>query len=276
LSIDSIEYRNIGTSEPLRQGDIIEARNNKTDMWERTLVVITADCDFAHAKHEGNITCIPLLTADEYLLNAALPRLRDKLAEYPKGQLKDVLKRNLEISITDERLLDWVNSVEIETIRDTVQLEGDNFMVIQRCYTSLRSLFREYSSIDEALNGFVDAQVTANETVKREMAISRVQEAVRDAFRNTPVDAMFLSSISSGQGDGYFAHLRHVTQVKETDVALGFRYGNHRYQRISRLTDRFIHALVQQFALVFLRIGLPKEYEDTRDRIASMKVEDLR
>jgi hypothetical protein len=37
------------------------------------------------------------------------------------------------------------------------------------------------------------------------------------------------------------------------------------YRRISHLRDRYIHALVQRFALVFMAIGLPKEYEEIRD-----------
>lgn len=275
MPIESIEYRCVSAAEPLRQGDIIEARAGDVGEWERVLVVITADCDLAHSKHEGNVTCVPILTADEYLLNVIFPRLREKLAEFPKGLIKDVLQRNLGKTISDERLLDWVKSAEIEAIRDSVQLDGESFAAVERCHRSIRLLCREYSSVHESMTAFVDAQVTANEALRREKAVGRVRDAIREAFRNPPGDAMFLSAIADGLGDGYFVSLRHITQVVETDVALRFKYGNHRYQRISRLTDRFIHFLVQRFAMVFLPIGMPKEFEETRDLIALMKVEGL-
>ncbi len=51
----------------------------------------------------------------------------------------------------------------------------------------------------------------------------------------------------------------------EPTIALGPARRAMEYRRISRLEDRYTHALVQRFAMVFLSIGLPRDYEEMRD-----------
>ena len=88
VSDDFVEYCNISGLEPLRQGDVLESVDGKPSMWQRHLLVITADCDFAHSKHQGRVTCIPILTTDEYFLEMAVPRLRNRLVKKPSGDLQ--------------------------------------------------------------------------------------------------------------------------------------------------------------------------------------------
>lgn len=88
------EYREVRSTESLRQGDVLEAVDAKASMWNRHLFVITADCDFAHHQNQARVTCIPLLTADEYLLEMRVPRLRDRFARKMLKDLRAILNRS--------------------------------------------------------------------------------------------------------------------------------------------------------------------------------------
>lgn len=121
----------------------------------------------------------------------------------------------------------------------------------------------------------IEAQLQIPNSRSRSDLVASLQSAVKETFRRSPGDAIFLSSIGPGETEGYFGYLRHITQVWEPDVATHLSRFAHRYQRISRLSERFTHAVVQKFALVFLSIGLPTEYEANRDANAEYFVEGL-
>jgi hypothetical protein len=59
--------------------------------------------------------------------------------------------------------------------------------------------------------------------------------------------------------------LRHLELLWEPEIAVGPTRVEHRFRRIAHLQDRYTHAMVQRFALVFMSIGLPREYEEVRD-----------
>lgn len=101
------EFRTIGVADPLRQGDVIEATDMGASMWHRHLLVITADCDFAHAKHQGRVTCVPLLRAEEYLVEMRVPRIREQIAKQQLKGLREILSKAGAPIISDRRLREW-------------------------------------------------------------------------------------------------------------------------------------------------------------------------
>lgn len=259
------EYRDVGGSEPLRQGDVLEAVDATTSKWQRHLIVITADCDFAHQKNHGRVTCIPLLRADEYQLEMQLPRLRDKLAKKPLAELQNILKRTNGPNVSEHRLREWACEVDADTIIRTLRLNEVDAEAARPALKCLRMIGSPAKNLVDAARTLVEAQMCAVQAPTRENAVKAVRAPLRDSYARPPGDAFFLSSFAPTHNLGYFAYLRHLEQVWEPEIATGPARRDVKYRRIARLRDRFILALVQRFAMVFMSIGLPAEYEEMRD-----------
>lgn len=256
------EYQEISITDPLRQGDVLEATAPGASFWERHLLVLTADCDLALGKHRGRVTCVPLLTAPEYLLEMKVPVLRERAQSKLVTELRKVLPPGAP-NISDERLKLWPCEAESAEIIDALGLGGKAADTAKAALESMRLISKETLSLDEAIDALVESQASAPNAKKRETIVSSVVDALRSPYSTPPGDALFLSSIAPEHVLGYFAYLRHLEQIEERDIAIG-PSRTASYRRIARLRDRYTHALVQQFALVFMSIGLPPVYEEMR------------
>jgi hypothetical protein len=270
VSESFVEYRHISVSDPLRQGDVLESVDSDTSMWQRHLLVITADCDFVHSKHRGRVTCVPILTKDEYLLEMAIPHLRDKLVKKPLGEFQKILKRSGSLNVTDQRVRAWVCEQDDDTITASLGVDGEDRDAAVRAMCSIRLIDSSAATLEAATNALVEAQLRSTQPPKRSNAINNVLAPLRESFSHPPGDALFLSAVAPAHEMGYYVYLRHLEQIWEPQISTGPTHHEVKYRRISRLQDRFIHALVQRFAMVFMSIGLPREYEDTRDMHADM------
>jgi len=264
------EYRTVGVTDDLRQGDVIEATDIEATMWHRHLLVITADCDFAHAKNQGRVTCVPLLRAEEYLAEMRIPRIREQIAKQQLKGLREILSNAGAPSISDHRLREWPSEEEPEAIVTGLGLKQGEAQKATAALTAVRMLNAPITDLKGALELLVDAQLAGINPPKRENATKNLVRNLRETYAQPPGDALFLSAIGPGINEGYFAYLRHIEQVSESDISLGSTRRAVQYRRISRLQDRFIHALVQRFAMVFMSIGLPDEYEEQRDFYSEM------
>lgn len=79
---------------PLRQGDVIESTNADATPWTRFLLVITADCDLANTKNAGRVTCVPLLGAEDYLVEFHFPERQNAISDRHVREFNDELRRN--------------------------------------------------------------------------------------------------------------------------------------------------------------------------------------
>jgi hypothetical protein len=270
VQASSVEYRNVSVSEPLRQGDVLEAVDATASMWRRHLFVITADCDFAHHKHQGRVTCIPLLTADEYHLEMRFPRLRDNLVKKPLTELQNILKRTEGPNVSEQRLRTWARTADADTIITSLSLESTDAEAARRALECLRMIDSHVDNLDAAASALIEAQMCGPQPPKLENAVRNVVSPLREAYARPPGDAFFLSAFAPEHDVGYFAYLRHLEQVWEPEIATGPAHREVSYRRIARLQDRFIHALILRFAMVFMSIGLPSEYEEMRDLHAEL------
>lgn len=259
-----MEYRTVSGTEPLRQGDVLEAVE-AAPIWSRHLFVLTADCDFAHSKHQGRVTCIPFLTAEEYLLELHLPRLRERLLKKPITEFRSALAKINGPEITDDRLRQWVLEEPIEAIIATLEVSGSIADDLEIALESMRHLLQPCSSLDAAVKALIEAQMASASPPSRANATKKVRAAVRDAYVQPPGDAIFISAFAPANDSGYFAYFRHLEQVWEERIAVTPGLRSVDYRRVARLKDRYTHALVQRFAMVFMPIGLPDEYEEMRD-----------
>jgi hypothetical protein len=258
------EYQETSVTDPLRQGDVLESVDPEVSCWQRHLLVLTADCDLAHAKHRGRVTCVPLLTAQEYLLEMKIPILREKAVAKFVSELRNVLPADRS-TISDERLKAWPCETDHEEIISSLGLSGSQAGTAKTVLASIRLVSQDAVTLDDAVKALIEAQADAPNAQKRDKIVAAVVHALKSSYSQPPGDALFLSSIAPGNEFGYFAYLRHLEQVLENEIAIGPARTAVRYRRVSHLQDRYTHALVQRFALVFMSIGLPPAYEEMRE-----------
>lgn len=254
---------------------MLESSDSAATMWDRHLLVVTADCDFAFGKNQGRVTCIPLLTAKEYLGEFVLPRHEEKARSKLTQEAKRHFTKAGFPSISDQRITEWLHEESIAGIIDAANIPPGDHASLSRLLTALQKICMRGPNETIKFSDVIEAQLQIPNSRSRSDLVASLQSAVKETFRRSPGDAIFLSSIGPGETEGYFGYLRHITQVWEPDVATHLSRFAHRYQRISRLSERFTHAVVQKFALVFLSIGLPTEYEANRDANAEYFVEGL-
>lgn len=264
------EYLEVSVTDPLRQGDVLEAVDVEASMWQRHLLVITADCDFAYAKHQGRVTCVPLLAAEEYLLEMQIPKLRERLAKQPLKEMRRILSQPGVPHISDQRLREWAIEETPADIVMRLELKQADAKEAMAALEAIRMIDTPTPTFKEAVDSLVEAQLVGASPPKRETAVKRVVNGLQEAYARPPGDALFLTAIAPGHDGGYFAYLRHIEQVREPEISLGPSRREARYRRVSRMRERFAHAIVQRFAMVFMSIGLPKQYEDLRDLYSEM------
>lgn len=265
MSHPFVEYRDVTVTDPLRQGDVIEAVDADMSKWQRHLLVITADCDFANAKHQGRVTCVPLLTADEYLMEFQIPRVRDRVVSKMVSALQTLLAKTDGPSISQDRLSEWPTEQEPSGIVAALGLVGSHADDAAKLLSAIRTATQLPADLDGAVARLVEAQIQIPNGKKATTAQREVTEALQSHYAKPPGDALFLSAVAPTLDVGYFVYLRHLEQVMESEIAIGPTRAPAAYRRLARLQDRFIHAVSQQFAMVYMTIGLPREYEEIRD-----------
>lgn len=263
------EYRDAGSTGPLRQGDVIEAVQPGTK-WNRLLLVITADCDFAFDKHQGRVTCVPLLSQQDYLLELHLPRLRMRHSVKPIRELQAIVHQATGATVTDERMLEWCNEVTPDQLLSELSLDEIKAAHGRLAIESIQLLSKTVETVPEALEMIVASQLSSSNPPSISNARRAARDSIRAIYTSTPGDAMFLSAVGPSYDQGYFAYLRHLEQVWEPQVGTGPTRRQLSHRRVARLQDRYLHALVQRFAMVFMAIGLPSEYESMRDLHADL------
>lgn len=268
------EYRTVAISEPLRQGDVLERVSDDASSWNRHLLVITADCDFANDKHHGRVTCVPLLTKDEYILNLILPKIREATLLKLIEKARALLEAMQTVNISPERLRDWPNEQSTEEILNLLAIPDGSRLELSQVFDSIRHLFVDSSELQDAIKKIVAGQFLFSN--KKEGSIRKdISSRLQSAFRQPPGDALFLSALADGYDYGYFVYLRHLEQVWEQEIALGPSRVDSKYRRLSRIQETYTHALAQRFALVFMSIGLPDDYEEMRDLHSEMLAQEI-
>ena len=260
-----VEYCEVGVADPLRQGDVLESVDVEASMWRRHLIVLTADCDFAYAKHQGRVTCVPLLAAEEYLSEMQIPKIRERLVKGPLKEMRNILSTSGGPDISERRLRDWASEEAPADIVMRLELKEGTAQDATAALEAIRMIDAPAQNLKQGVDSLVGAQLVGASPPKREIAVKKVVTGLREAYARPPGDALFLTAIGPGHEGGYFAYLRHIEQILEPEISLGPSRREVRYRRISRMCDRFAYALIQRFAMVFMSIGLPKQYEDLRD-----------
>lgn len=264
------EHRVVSVSEPLRQGDVLERASEEATPWNRNLLVITADCDFAHGKHQGRVTCVPLLTKEEYLLELQMPRIREQVKAKLLKACRDSIGAFGAPLISDARLTAWPTEQPADQILNDLGIAQEDGQVTRALLDAIKLVQEVPASVEEAVATLVDAQACLPNSRSVKNLTADLIDRLQGAFKQPPGDALFISSLADGYDHGYFAYLRHLEQIWQPEIALGPSRAHTEYRRISRLRETYTHALAQRFALVYMSIGLPTEYEEIRDLHAEL------
>ncbi|PJJ81136.1 hypothetical protein CLV85_0306 [Salinibacterium amurskyense] len=208
---------------------------------------------------------MPLLTQDEYILEFQIPRLCEKVIKKCVEALQMILSKADGPHISAERLREWPLEQAPADIVSALHLEMAASQSAEKLIDAIRKVSLPTGNLDHAVQRLVSASVDVPNGKSLGNAKRDVVSALRSHYANPPGDALFLSAIAPAVQDGYFVYLRHLEQVRQQDIALAPTHSPTSYRRLARLNDRFIHAVSQQFASVFMAIGLPNDYEEMRE-----------
>jgi hypothetical protein len=269
------EGLSVSVHEPLRQGDVLEARDPDAVMWHRHLLVVTADCDLAHGKNHGRITSVPFLTADEYISALHFSKTKARHVREITNATQQLLLGSKAEGLSDLVLAEWARSSPIAEILEDAETDPSTAADLTEHLAVLRLLQEEQPTVASTSEVILRARALVSPARQLQSLNKELGGEIEAAFTSTPGDALFISEISPGLKEGYFAYLRHHETLWQSDIALSYGRAESPYRRVGRLQDRFTHALVQRFATVFMAIGLPDDYETTRNMHANVMKEVL-
>lgn len=271
------EWCEVAPSAPLRQGDVLAAVHRENDAWRRLIVIITADCDLAKSKHGGAITCVPLLTAHEYLMRFRYEGYRENLLDQLKAACLSSYRKAAgqeSREISPSRLSEWVVEEDPERIVHELGIAGETsarFVTLARLIRMLTA--QSPLNIREAGRMIAECRVALNSNGDLDRMAGEVAGNMARILEELPGDALFIDQLSSVHQRGYVAYLRRVVEVAEgaarTTMIPSEDTAGEQYVRISRLTSPYVFALTQQFGAVFSAIGLPSSYETARSARAA-------
>jgi len=275
------EFEIIDDPRPVRQGDII-FWEKQSSPWEVLGIIITGDCDIDKNKYGEIFSYVPLLPLEDYWRLLTLPskishflsaKLRPSLIEKMKSipgkyhSEANALSEDAIIDLlTDNEPRDTLNKLEVPQNEHAMYLPSMNAFKKAYIESGARTLTELVALLVE-LREATGAKQVNRESILKELA---------DSVRQLPGDAFFVGRVSPKHSEGYVAYLRVIRELKPEMLALQPKDLIHAHcRRIARLKQPYIHRLTQQLAQVFADIGLPKEYEDARNGIASTRTSEI-
>lgn len=224
-----IECEEIDDSRiPLRQGDVLEWLGGDGDPWRQHAIIVTADCDIAHSKHDGVLACVPVLHHETYLAQFALPlRLvtaRDKLLEQARRAIREAQEANrpdFPEPMTDQTLTAWIDGVPSGEIVAALRLDnprqatklGGILEAIRECAAAIdgQGFAQQVKTLAEVLVLQQGGDADAKSTLLAREALNRLG--------GLPGDAVFIHALSSSRCDGYVVYLRFIVNIAEGEIA---------------------------------------------------------
>lgn len=267
------EFESTNPTANLRQGDIV--RFVRDDLLLRRFgILLTADCDIAHNKFGENYTLAPVVGAQEYVRNVwahdylSLRRhkalrdicrlIQDEAPQFRSFKHDDMA--NVLNNCDDERL------IEASNVRSAHQLK------------KLLAVYRAAQPL-QPTDPLSDVRRFVAATQKNPDAAFR--NAIENALVQRREEFYFLNYLPDTNEIGYIILLRQIETlprdlVYKTASEMRFAAANGmKAYRTGRLGERIKHSVIEQFANVFNRVGLPPEFEMERDDAISLLVDEI-
>lgn len=270
-------------ASPLRQGDVFEWLTRKdADPFRQFGVIVTADCDLARAKHQGIISCVPILPLRDYFRMFHLPRRVKSSLSQVGDELVAVVRKAQERMpefpepMSKDAALGWVLRETPEGIAKALVIRDE------KSVARVSALVDDYKALSasadegsfqlqlEALAGF-RARTRGSIAAK---ALGEIVGELAQVAETLPGDAFFIGNVADGEGLGHVAYLRMVREIQQEAIAIrATELASASAKRVSRMCSPYLYRMTQQLADVFAAIGLPTEYEEQRRSIARSLVD---
>ena len=173
--------------------------------------------------------------------------------------------------ISSQALVDWLEAVGVGAVADGLAItnRGDR-EAFEAHYSRIQQAHRALLSghFEELWDALVFCRSKGNRPDAAEKGLLSDAENV---LSNLPGDAFFIGRIGKGLEIGYVVYLRHLREIRDSDIATSvpdLRRPGIRARRIARLRSPYVYRLTEQLADVFASIGLPEEYERRRSDLA--------
>ncbi|MBB5837802.1 hypothetical protein [Kribbella italica] len=269
-------------TSPLGQGDIIRRTSRTDDIWDQVAVIVTADCDIARDKHAGRLSCVPLIPVSSYLAISFLPKRisRIEIAIYEK--LLAIMRQNQiallgpdAVAISPKRAKHWLLSTEPLAICRRLAIPDEQ---VESFVALADQAKRLTASADQSFDDQVARICESEHALGRGESAklrTRLSNDIAAHLRDLPGDALFLRhQTSDGSDTGYIAYLRIIREIRDERVAIKASQMSYEitHERWARLSPPYIYALTQRLGNVFSAIGLPEEYEASRDECGSLLI----
>ncbi|MGW1509141.1 hypothetical protein [Streptomyces sp. NPDC002394] len=274
------EYETSLGEQPLRQGDVLEFihTNEFPTGWHDTIaIVVTANCDLSFGKHWGTITYVPAIPLDVFVQQFTIPKIISTECANSEKTLRSLFTEGI-ASDSTERALEMLQLgypiEEISVLLPENSKEGPRFEVelqtiglywaaqadLKQCADS-EQFWARIEELTTSLDKARKPKKASKETLRKE---------IRNKLKSFPGDSLYLSRPSPAHGGGYVVMLRLIRSIEDSNVSLRpsdeyYSPGRHRARRVARLKTLYCHRVVQQMAQVFTDIGLPTDYEDSRN-----------
>jgi hypothetical protein len=274
---------------PVRQGDVLEwLCDPLDDVWHQHAVVVTADCDIAHAKHGGVLACAPILRHEDHLARFPMPerleRSRAKLQEQVAGQIRDLQARRLPgypQPLSDEAIMDWLaTATTADSIAEVLGAEGRDSETLRSRVNTLRRVAHAMDTLDLAtqLHVLAEARAVTQGKALAEGDVKQVAVESIGRLKEMPGDTVFLHSLGPGHSAGYVVYLRLLVNLAEDEIATipsDLQGAGVRAKRIARLTAPYLYYMTQRLGQIYSAIGLPAQYEGARMNFIERRVAEL-
>ncbi|MGH1345844.1 MAG: hypothetical protein ACRBN8_30045 [Nannocystales bacterium] len=272
-----------------RQGDVLQYIDGSdavvgAEVWTSHLaVIVTANCDLAHEKHGGILSCVPVVPLREYAANVTIPRVVEDSARRTDAELRKTVPAT-EGWTTVDRLYELLREGETPSglskylPRDAQTGALQRLLLIAESCVLCETALEASSSWPTILSTFGKLLLNLSQA-KNPSAETLVRKELRSRLlKSLPGDALFLAAPARHLEDGYIAYLRIIREVRLDQIATSpveeRRRPGVRARRVGCLRPTYLHRLTQQMAAVFTSIGLPGLYEEHRAALSDLTFDE--
>lgn len=273
-------------SDDVQQGDLFRVLSSLDDLANASAadaewcLVLTADCDIAQNKLDSCFTVLSIVTATKWLESIWADEKLDQSID--KGLLELSTKIWAHDKARDPAVLRLTKSDTLRLVLETPEASIEEAFGGDKVFG--RSIAEKFLAIKAALLGQQRGeQLKAWMGWKRHLGATHksISTEIREAVGNMRGGYFFLPRLPNHPIVGHVVLLRDIRAAPLDNVfrrSLDIRNTQRSapyFLRMGRLSDNLRHAIAQQVAVLFSRVGLPASFEEECDAAAGMASETV-
>lgn len=270
--VSYLEWDQPSSDIPIRQGDLLVKKQAGATNIKDAVIVITADCDIAREKYDSAIAALPLISFPDYVRHRWANERYDATVNTDHieltNQFNKIKAESLENyqALKPEVLAKWIERENPKNIchdinDDKSRERAEKIIAKIQVLLGLDNNPHIAAAFDRLL-AYECIKENKDQAASREALLKKA----RGSLSTLPADLFFLSTIPIEGAGVHLVLLRELAAIKPDLVTTSATTArlNNGYLRIGRLKPAFKYALSQQFGLMFSRVGLPDDYENSK------------